>query len=95
MGRILFTYIVPFLAPMAVYVAWAWYRARYVAEHGGEAPKLEQGPWPLLLFLGAVLAFATLAGTALTRGGTAGSIYTPSHMENGTLVPGRMDDVAK
>jgi len=94
MGRILFTYLVPFFAPMAVYLAWAYYRARYVAEHGGEAPSIERGPWPLLLFLGAVLAFATLSVTALTRGGSAGAIYTPSHLENGQVVPGRMDDAS-
>lgn len=89
MARVLFTYIVPFLLPLAVYLAWSWYRTRYVAEHGGAPPRLEQGPWPLLLFLGAVLAFASLAVTALRHGGGPDSVYTPSYLENGQVVPGR------
>jgi heme A synthase len=91
MVRIVFTYIVPFLLPLAVYLAWGWYRTRYVAAHGGEPPKLERGPWPLLLVLGAMLTLLSLAATALTRGSDAGSAYTPSHLENGQLVPGHMD----
>ena len=92
MIRIVITYIVPFLLPLAIYLVWSWYRTRYVAAHGGEAPKLERGPWPLLLFLGAVLTLASLAATALMSGSDAGAIYTPSHLENGRLVPGRMDE---
>jgi hypothetical protein len=91
MTRILFTYILPFLLPTAVYASWVWYRTIYVERHGGEAPKLEQGPWPLLLFLGAVLAFAVLGSTALMQGSSPDSVYTPPHLENGKLVPGRFD----
>jgi hypothetical protein len=91
MVRIVFTYIVPLLLPSAVYFAWGWYRTRYVAEHDGQAPKLESGPWALLLFLGAVLTLASFATTALLQGSAAGSVYTPPHLENGQVVPGRMD----
>ncbi len=91
MGRILFTYAVPFLLPIAVYLVWVWYRSGYVARHGGEAPRLEQGPWPLLLFLGAALALAVLAATALVRGGSADSHYVPPHVENGQVVPGHLE----
>ena len=92
MIRIVFTYIVPFLLPTAIYLAWAWYRARYAASHGGEVPKIERGPWPMLVFLGAVLMLASLVTTALTNGSDAGAIYTPPHLENGKLVPGHMDE---
>ena len=92
MFRIVITYIVPFLLPSAIYLAWGWYRGRYVTTHDGEAPKLEKGPWPLLLFLGAVLTLASLAATALMGGSGAGSVYTPPHLENGKMVPGRMDE---
>jgi hypothetical protein len=91
MVRIVFTYIIPFLLPSAVYFVWGWYRTRYVAEHAGQAPGLERGPWAMLIFLGAVLTFASLAATALLQGSEAGSVYTPSHLENGQVVPGRMD----
>jgi Family of unknown function (DUF6111) len=91
MSRILFTYILPFLLPAAVYAAWVWYRTGYVARHGGEAPRLERGPWPLLMFLGAVLAFAVLAVTALTRGGSPDETYVPPHLENGAMIPGHLE----
>jgi hypothetical protein len=82
--------LIPLLLPLAVYLAWGWYRVRYVERHGGEVPRLEQGPWPLLLFLGAVLTLATLAISALQQGGGPGTEYTPSHLENGEVVPGHI-----
>jgi hypothetical protein len=91
MSRIIFTYIVPFLMPAAIYVLWVWYRTRYVAAHGGEAPKLEQGPWPLLLFAGAVLAFVVLGTTAMLRGDDPTGTYVPPHVENGQVIPGHLE----
>jgi len=91
MSRIIFSYIVPFLLPAAVYAAWVWYRTGYAARHGGEAPKLERGPWPLLLFAGAVLAFAVLGTTALLRGGSPDRTYVPPRVENGVVIPGHLE----
>lgn len=91
MARILLTYIVPFLLPMAVYAAWTWYRARYAAAHGGEAPRLERGPWPLLVFLGAVSAFAVLGATAFLAGGPTDQRYVPPHVVDGQVVPGHTE----
>jgi len=91
MSRILITYVIPFLLPAAVYAAWVWYRTGYVARHGGEAPRLERGPWPLLLFLGAVSAVAVLSATALLRGGSPDATYVPPHLENGKLIPGHLE----
>ncbi len=90
MTRIVFTYLVPFLLPIAIYAGWVWYRTGYVARHGGEAPKFEQGPWPLLLFVGAVLAFAVMGTVAMMQGETAGSAYRPAHIEDGRIVPGQL-----
>ena len=91
MARILLTYVVPFLLPMAAYAAWVWYRAGYVAEHGGAAPRIERGPWPLLLFLGAVCAFGVLSATAFMRGGPADQDYVPPHVVNGEVIPGHLE----
>ena len=91
MTRILFTYLVPFLLPIVIYAGWVWYRTGYVARHGGAIPKLEQGPWPLLLFLGALLTFAVMGTVALMHGETAGSMYEPAHIENGKIIPGHLD----
>jgi len=90
MIRILLEFVIPFLLPMAAYAAWIWYRNIYAEHHEGAPPKFEEGPWPLMLFLGAILMFGTMAVTALTSGGEAGSTYVPSHVEDGKVVPGRM-----
>jgi len=92
MSRIIIAYIIPFLLPAAVYALWVWYRTAYVARHGGEAPKLERGPWPLLIFLGAVCALVVLATTALIRGDSPeDGTYVPPRVENGQVVPGHLE----
>lgn len=92
MVRIFFTYLIPFLLPLFVYLCWVWYRMRYAEKHGGEAPVLEKGPWPLLLFIGAVLALTVLGATALLRGGSPDATYVPPRLENGRVVPGQLED---
>lgn len=92
MGRILFTYIVPFLAPIVTYALWVWYRTRYVAEHGGEAPQFEKGPWPMLLFAGAVLALAVLGVSAMLQGNSPDEgVYVPPRVEGGKVIPGHIE----
>ncbi|MGE4063192.1 MAG: DUF6111 family protein [Rhodospirillaceae bacterium] len=91
MGRIIVTYVIPFLLPILCYSAWVWYRTRYVARHGGEAPRFEKGPWPLLLFAGAVLALAVLAISAFIQGNAADEgVYVPPRVENGKVIPGHI-----
>lgn len=91
MTRIILTYLVPFLLPLAGYTAWIWYRSFYAERHGGEAPKFEQGPWPLMLFLGALLSLGVLSYSALNTGSPPDEIYVPPHLENGQVVPGRTE----
>lgn len=91
MTRIALTYLIPFLLPIAGYSLWIWYRTRYAEKHGGEAPEFEKGPWPLMLFLGAILSLAVLGFSALTTGGAPGDTYVPAHLENGKLVPGKTE----
>jgi len=91
MVRILITYLVPFLLPVTGYALWIWYRTVYAEKHGGEPPKFERGPWPLMVFLGAVLTLGVLGVTAMTTGSDPGEVYIPAHLENGKLVPGRTE----
>lgn len=90
MIRLVLEYLIPFLLPLAAYAMWIWYRNAYAEHHDGAPPRFEEGPWPLMLFIGAVLMFASMAFTALTTGGDAGATYIPPHMEDGKIVPGRM-----
>jgi hypothetical protein len=89
--RVLFTYVIPFLLPIATYAVWIWWRSRYVAAHGGEAPKFEKGPWPLLLFAGAVLALIVLGFTAFLDGNSPDEgDYVPPRVVDGEIVPGHI-----
>ena len=91
MFRIFITYVVPFLLPLAVYLAWARYRARYVEDHAGQVPLLERGPWALLLFLGAILALLSLGATTLLHESGPDTVYTPPHLKDGEIVPGHAE----
>lgn len=92
MSRILITYVLPFFLPILTYSAWVWYRTRYVAQHGGEAPDFEKGPWPLLLFAGALLAIAVLGVSAFFQGNSPDEgVYVPPRVEKGVVVPGHIE----
>jgi hypothetical protein len=71
---------------------WAWYRISYVRKHGGDAPDIEKGPWPLMLLLGAILTLGVLAATALTRGADPDAQYTPPRFEDGKVIPGQLQE---
>ena len=90
MIRLVLEYLIPFLSPLAAYSVWIWYRNKYAEHHDGAPPRFEEGPWPLMLFIGALLMFASMAVTALTTGGNAGAKYEPPHVEDGKVIPGRM-----
>jgi hypothetical protein len=90
--RFVLTYIVPFLLPIATYAAWVWYRTRYVQKHGGEAPKFEKGPWPMLLFAGAVLTLIVLGISATIQGNAPDEgRYVEPRVENGRVIPGHIE----
>jgi hypothetical protein len=90
--RILFTYVVPFLLPIVTYSVWVWWRTRYADAHGGEAPAFEKGPWPLLLFAGAVFALIVLGVTAfLDSNSPDEGDYVPPRLVNGEIVPGHIE----
>jgi hypothetical protein len=91
-GRILFTYIVPFLTPIGLYALWIWYRTRYAEKHGGEAPRFEQVPWPLLLFAGAVFALGVLGISAAMQGNDPSEgVYVAPRVEGGKVIPGHIE----
>ncbi len=93
MIKTIFIYILPLVLPLTIYLAWAWYRIGYVKKHGGEAPKIEQGPWPFLLLLGAILTVALMATTALMRGADPDATnYIPPRYEDGRVIPGTMEE---
>ena len=91
MTRVVLMYLIPFLLPLAAYVAFAWYRSKFVASHEGEAPGIEKGPWPYLLLAGALLTVGVAGTMAIIGGHDPDSTYTPARFEDGRVVPGSTD----
>jgi len=85
MIRPVFTELVLFLTPFAVYAVFL------IATRKG---LLDAGSWPLsriawLAIAALVLMIGSFVGLAQFGGVPPGSTYTPAHVENGKLVPGR------
>ncbi len=87
MTRILLTYLLPFVLPTAIYVAWVWY-GRMKHEGDGELPGLRQGPffWCLLggfaLMAGGLITIAIVSGDPPDSGA-----YQSPRLEGGKIVP--------
>jgi hypothetical protein len=84
MIRPIFTELVLFLAPFAVYALFLWATRTGV---------LDISAWslPRLMWLTAaalVLVVASFVVLAQFSGAPPGSTYVPAHLENGRLVPG-------
>ena len=86
MARLLLEVLVPFLAPFAGYALVLVLRRRYPFVLAAWS----QGPLALLVVGGLALAVLTLLGTGLLGPRHRGD-YVPAHLENGVLVPGRME----
>jgi Family of unknown function (DUF6111) len=84
MARAFLTIIVPLLLPTALYALW-------LASVGRTDPAVEWRalPWIWLAGAGAVLTLIVFV-TVVQTGGTREGSYIPPHLQNGTIVPGRV-----
>ena len=91
MGRILFSYVLPAVAPTAIYLAWLQW-ARWRARRRGleSLPELRSGPWMWLVLAGAVLAVFGLLLTMTLDRNAPGGVYEAPHVVDGKIVPGRV-----
>jgi hypothetical protein len=83
MGRVLL-YALLALAPSAIYLAWAAWRAKK-----GLPPPADR-PWPWLALGGLALAAVALFVHEQGQRSTPGGHYVAPHMENGKIVPGQV-----
>ncbi len=89
--RVFLTQILPLLLPLAIYLIWVRRARRNSLATGAGMPAARDAPW--LWMVGAALA-ALAAGTvllALTTGEEPGGTYIPPHVEDGEIVPGRIE----
>lgn len=105
MIRILLEYIVPVLAPFAVYFGWMWFanrRAGAGQAKAGAANETSEGaetrtivpsevPWFWLSAASLALLTATLVATALTTGETPNGVYHPPIYKDGKVIPGHIE----
>ena len=86
MGRTLLEPLALFLSPFAIYALYLALRARYPLE----VEHWTRGRVSILTLIG--LAAAVLGLVALNVVAPRGQgVYVPAHVENGVLVPGRIE----
>jgi len=89
----LLTIGLPLLSPFAVYLVWSWAtRRRALAESEGEAlPAWQNLPWTWLIIASAALTSLALVLTAVIDGGGEPGEHRTPRVEDGKLIPGRME----
>ena len=86
MIRQIFFDLLLFLLPFALYgLYWR------IAGREKEDAHLKSHPWTLLFISGLLLVAASLIIWGLTEGEPADGVYVPPHLENGRVVPGRIE----
>jgi hypothetical protein len=86
MIRPVFTELVLFLTPFAVYALFLWTTRAGVTLRSNWAP--ERVAW--LAIVGLVFMIGCFVVIAEWGGAPPGSTYVPAHMENGQFVPGNV-----
>lgn len=92
MIRQLITIALPLLTPFVIYYVWFWASSqrKHAEEDGRPLPHWQELPWMWLIISGALLTSIVLILTA-TIGTDPNGVYTAPHMENGVIVPGRIE----
>jgi len=80
--RVFLQYILPIIAPAAVYLLWLGLRGK-----GRKIPALEDGPWFWLIVVGFLLAAVSVITYGVTSGHDPSSEYVPPRFEDGKVVP--------
>lgn len=92
MVRMFFSYVLPLLAPLLMYLAWHAYARASARKNGGEEPSLQKGP----IFWSIVAGFILLAGTLISLAMTSGDppdsgTYIAPIIKDGKIVPPRYE----
>jgi hypothetical protein len=83
--RFFLQFVLPFLAPTLLFIAWAWMTRHQAA--GGWVERMQKGPWFWLVLSGMVLVLGGLGVLAVTGGGEPGSRIIAPYLEDGRVVP--------
>lgn len=92
MIRVFIEFLLPILAPTAIYFAWAaTERRRRARIEAGEPLRWQDAPWLWLAGLGVALAAVVTFGLALSGGEPTTGVYVPPRLEDGRIVPGHVE----
>jgi hypothetical protein len=91
--RILLELVLPALIPALIYLGWLRVERRRATarESGAALPWWADTPWIPLVLAGLAVAAAVLSVIVLRSGDAIHGVYIPAHMENGVLVPPRVE----
>lgn len=91
MARLILMYLIAFSLPFAAYFLWLRWERWRAELPPGKRPL----PWVPLATVGFFLVILVTLGEAFLGGDPAGGTYVPAHMEDGRLVPGRIEAPAR
>jgi len=89
--RFFLTYVLPLLMPTVLYLLYLVISRRIMSGQGELAEALRRVPWLWLFGGGLVLVGVSLTIYSLSTGGETHRPYVPPHVEDGRVVPGRLE----
>jgi len=89
MGRLLIE-LWPVVLPVALFLCWRWLQRRRAKKHGHPLPRYTEGPWFWVWVSTLVIAIGCFILWWVESPKLEG-VYVPAHMENGVLVPSRVE----
>ena len=89
--KLFFTKILPLLLPIAIYMGWLFYARKRAKALGTGNPKARDAPWSIMLMSGLGVMILAMVILGVWSGEKPGGTYLPSHVEDGEIVPGRVE----
>jgi hypothetical protein len=92
MARIVLSYILPLILPMALYLGWMWVLRHRSKARGDEVPEVKSSSIFWSFIAGVILMFVGLSILAVSGGAPPGEgNYQSPRFENGKVVPPKLD----
>jgi hypothetical protein len=89
--RALLAYVVPLFLPLALYIVYVVAARRIMNGQGELSQQLRRLPWLWLLAAGVGLMAISALGFGLSNRSPPDRPYVPPHVEDGRVVPGRVE----
>ncbi len=92
MARLIFSYIVPLVLPIALYLGWMYIIRHRSRARGDEIPEIKSAGIFWSVISGIILMMAGLSILAITGGAPPGKgTYQSPRMENGKILPPKFE----